>query len=95
MNYQNYNGVPNQCVASKTLNQNQKLQTVYNSKCNDHLTPQVQDTCNSVKNILSDKSWSNVRGYGFIQQASCDNQVTEYQWNRLPNLNVHKNNTCA
>ena len=58
--------IPNQCVASKTLNENRHLQTVYNPKCNDHLTPQVYNTTNVVKDIRSDKTWSNVRGYGFI-----------------------------
>ena len=95
MNYQNVSGVPNKCVESKTKNQNTNLQTVYNSKCNDHLTPAVHDSTNAVSGLKSDKSWSNVRGFGNIQQATCDNKVVSYPWNRLTNLNVKKDNSCA
>ena len=91
----NESSIPNNCVASKTLNENRHLQTVYNSKCNDHLTPKVFDTSNAVKDIRSDRSWSNARGYGFIQQATCDAQVTAHPYNRLTNLNVKKNDSCA
>ena len=91
----NESSIPNNCVASKTLNENRHLQTVYNSKCNDHLTPKVFDTNNAVKDIRSDRSWSNARGYGFIQQATCDAQVTAHPYNRLTNLNVKKNDSCA
>lgn len=95
MNYQNVSGVPNMCVQSKTNNQNTNLHTVYSSKCNDHLTPVVHDSSNAVSGLKSDKSWSNVRGFGFINQASCDNNVTKHPWNRIPNLNVKKDNSCA
>ena len=95
MNYQNVSGVPGTCVESKTKNQNTNLQTVYNSKCNDHLTPIVHDSSNSVNGIKSDTSWSNVRGFGNIQQATCDNTLTAHPWNRLTNLNVKKDSPCA
>ena len=91
----NQSSVPNNCVASKTLNENRNLQTVYNSKCNDHLTPMVFNTSNAVKDIRSNRTWSNARGYGFIQQATCDANVTAHPWNRIPSLNVKKNNSCA
>jgi len=87
--------VPSECVASNTLNQNTNLQTVHNSKCNNHLTPNVSDKSNEVKDIRSDKTWSNARGFGFIQQATCDAKVTAYPWNRLPALNVKKDDPCS
>ena len=95
MSFQNASSVPNQCVQSKTLNQNTNLKTVYNSKCNDHLTPTVHDATNAVNDIRSDKTWSNVRGFGFIQQANCDARVSAYPWNRVPALDVTKDNKCA
>ena len=95
MNLQNVSSVPNQCAQSNTSNKNTNLQTVYNSKCNDHLTPQVNNTTNVVEDIRSDKTWSNVRGYGFIQQANCDASVQAYPWNRLPALDVKSNDKCA
>lgn len=95
MSFKNASSVPNQCVQSNTLNQNIHLQTVYNSKCNDHLTPNVQNTSNIVNNIRSDKTWSNVRGFGFIQQANCDAHVSAHAWNRIPNLKVSKDDSCS
>ena len=91
----NQSSVPNNCVASKTLNENRHLQTVYNSKCNDHLTPAVFDTSNAVENMQSNRTWSNVRGFGFIQQANCDLKVTAHPWNRVPSLEVKKDDSCA
>jgi hypothetical protein len=95
MSFQNVNSVPNQCVQSRTINQNTNLQTVYSSKCNDHLTPIVHNTSNSVDSIRSNKTWSNVRGFGFIQQATCDATVSAYAWNRIPTLQVRKDDSCA
>jgi hypothetical protein len=95
MSFQNVSSVPNQCVQSKTLNQNTNLQTVYNSKCNDHLTPHIHNATNAVNDIRSNKTWSNVRGFGFIQQANCDAHVSAFVWNRVPTLKVRKDNNCA
>ena len=95
MNYQNVSSMPTTCSRSNTVNQNTNLQTVYSSKCNDHLTPVVHDSSNAVSGITSDKSWSNVRGFGNIQQAACDGKVTTYPWNRLNNLNVKKDDPCV
>jgi len=55
----------------------------------------VFNTSNAVKDIHSNRTWSNARGYGFIQQATCDANVTAHPWNRIPSLNVKKNNSCA
>ncbi len=95
MNYQNVSSTPNKCLASNTVNQHRNLQTVYSSKCNDHLTPIVQNTSNGVNDIRSDKSWSNVRGFGFIQQANCSANVTAHKWNRIPSLQVKKEDKCS
>ena len=91
----NQSSVPNQCTASKTINENRHLQTVYNSKCNDHLTPMVFNTSNAVKDIRTHHTWSNVRGYGFIQQAAFNSKVTANPWNHIPKLDVKKDNSCA
>ena len=91
----NESSVPNTCALSTTLNENRHLQTVYNSKCNDHLTPMVFNTSNAVKDIRSNHTWSNVRGFGYIQQYTCDNQVSVHKWNHVPRLDVSKNNSCA
>lgn len=91
----NQQSVPNKCTPSNNVNQHRNLQTVYSSKCNDHLTPNVSNTSNIVMGSMSDKSWSNVRGYGFIQHASCDNQLTSHHWNRIPSLNINKNDKCS
>jgi hypothetical protein len=93
-NNQSNQSVPSTCTPNRTLNQHPTLQTVYSSKCNDHVTPNPSNTSNFIADIKSDKSWSNVRGFGFIQQATCNNKVTEYAWNRIPTLNVSKNNQC-
>ena len=95
MSFQNVSSVPNQCVQSRTINQNTNLQTVYSSKCNDHLTPIVHNTSNLVDSIRSNKTWSNVRGFGFIQQATCDATTSAYAWNRIPTLQVKKDDSCA
>jgi hypothetical protein len=95
MSFQNVSSTPHQCAVNKTVNQNRNLQTVYNSKCSDHLTPVVHDTTNNVKDIRSDKTWSNVRGFGYIQQSTCDAHVTAYPWNRVPTLNIKKGDQCS
>ena len=94
-NIMNNQSIPSTCTASRTLNQYPTLQTVYNSKCNDHVTPNPSNNSNLVVDIKSDKSWSNVRGFGFIQHASCNNTLNTYQWNRIPSLNINKNNQCS
>ena len=94
MNYQNYKSIPNSCVPLKNSSQQVRdLHTVYSSKCNDHLTPQVSQATNLVANIRSERSWSNVRGYGFIVMANCEGRQQYKPWNRIPSLK-RGNNKC-
>jgi len=94
MNYQNYKSLPNSCVPLKQSSPEvRNLHTVYQSKCNDHLTPQVTQATNLVKNIRSERSWSNVRGYGFIVMANCAGREESNPWNRIPSL-VKGDNNC-
>ena len=94
MNYQNYKSIPKSCVPSKEFSQKVRdLHTVYSSKCNDHLTPQVNQANNLVKNIRSERSWSNVRGYGFIVMTNCEGRQEHKPWNRIPSL-IRGNERC-
>ena len=90
MNYQNQQSIPNFCVpnakkqpiaiingkiVNDKLGQSDKsLWTTYQSKCNDHLTPQVKNHTNEVYGVnQGNMRWSNTQGYGNINVYRCKN----------------------